>query len=153
SSRRVHASGAGDCQEVRRRQRNSGRRVSHHNADMRITLLAFTAASLTAQVPVQYGRTIFRGAPVTFRVQKGRAIFDGDIDLGPADELDEASPAPKARASIYLANTQARWPNGVVPYIVDSDVPNAQRISDATTIWNSRTPIHLVPRAAEANYV
>src|SRR5713226_7535325 len=117
---------------------------------MRFALLLFVASRLPAEPAEQYGRGVFRGAPVTFRVLNGRAIFDSDIDLGPAGELD--APAG-SRASIYLTSPLGRWPNGAIPYVVDPDVPTPQRILDAASMWNSLTPIRLAPRAGEANYL
>ena len=40
-----------------------------------------------------------------------------------------------------------------MPYAIDSDVPNQQRILDGINQWNSRTPFKIVPRTNEANYV
>src|SRR5258708_28988281 len=115
---------------------------------MRFALLLFVASRLPAERAEQYGRGVFRGAPVTFRVLNGRAIFDSDIDLGPADELD--APAG-SRASIYLTSPLGRWPNAAIPYIVDPAVPTPQRILNAPPMWNSLPPIRLPRRAARAN--
>jgi len=106
--------------------------------DMRLALLLLVASWLVAQPAEQQGRSVFRGAPVTFRVLNGRAIFEQDIDLGPADEIDAQNVYP---ASIYLSSLQGRWPDGVIPYVVDPDIPNAQRILDSAAMWNSSTPI------------
>ena len=40
-----------------------------------------------------------------------------------------------------------------MPYVIDPDVPNPQRILDGIAHWNTRTPFQIVPRTTEANYV
>ena len=113
-------------------------------------------SSLSGQLSVQMGKTNFRGVVVEYRVVDGRAIFDGDIDLGPVEALEpglepaRSGPPPR---SAYIEPQRYRWPNGNIPYIVDPDVPNPQRITDAVAAWNSTTPLHLTPRIAETNYV
>ena len=46
-----------------------------------------------------------------------------------------------------------RWPGGVIPYEIDPDVPRTERINAAILQWSDLTPIRLVPRNGEANYV
>lgn len=45
------------------------------------------------------------------------------------------------------------WPNGRVPYHIDSNLPNQDRVTDAVNHWNSRTFIYLYPRTNEADFV
>ena len=59
---------------------------------------------------------------------------------------------------IQSANTtfnpnRYRWPGGVIPFVIDSDVPQPERIQDAIEQWNHDTPINLVPRTDQADYV
>jgi len=42
---------------------------------------------------------------------------------------------------------------GVIPYVVDSDIPRPERINAAILQWTDSTPIRLVPRTKELNYV
>ena len=120
-----------------------------------IAIFLIAAFSLTGETGVQLGKTVFRGALAPYRVVGDRAIFDGDIDLGPVDRL-EAAPAstggPLPR-SVFVGPEAFRWPNGNIPYTVDADIPAPQRIVDAVAAWNTTTPLHLTPRVAEANYV
>ncbi len=46
-----------------------------------------------------------------------------------------------------------RWPGGVIPYTIDPDIPRPERIWAAILQWTDLTPIRLVPRTTEANYV
>lgn len=46
-----------------------------------------------------------------------------------------------------------RWPGGVIPFVIDADVPNQERIYGAILQWTDLTPIRLVPRTKQPNYV
>ena len=46
-----------------------------------------------------------------------------------------------------------RWPHGVIPYIIDSDVPRPERLLQAMEQWTELTPIRLAPRSDQRNYV
>src|ERR1022692_588865 len=46
-----------------------------------------------------------------------------------------------------------RWPGGVIPYVVDSDVPRPERIYGAMQLWTEATPIRFVRRSDEPDYV
>src|SRR5262249_43835150 len=122
----------------------------------RITLAFLVTLSLFAQTAIPVGQTIFRNRVVGYRVIGGRAIFDGDIDLGPVSQMqDSIAPAGKGgeAQSGYASDGQLRWPNGAIPYTIDADIPNPQRILDAVASWRATTPIRLNPRGSEANYV
>ena len=59
---------------------------------------------------------------------------------------------------IQSANTAAdanryRWPGGVIPFVIDADIPHPERIHDAIQQWTEVTPIRLVRRTDEVNYV
>lgn len=46
-----------------------------------------------------------------------------------------------------------RWPRGVIPYVLDPGIPKPERILNAIRQWTDLTPIRLVPRASQANFV
>jgi len=74
------------------------------------------------------------------------AIFEGDIVVPWTDFVhDSARSATVKRDSI--------WPNGVVPYEIDANLPDQGRVTSAIEHWNLRTAIHLVPRTTETDYV
>jgi astacin (peptidase family M12A) len=64
--------------------------------------------------------------------------------LFPFNQIQSADSAPANRY---------RWPGGVVPYVIDRDVPRQERIRTAIQQWTELTPIRLVPRTHQANYV
>jgi hypothetical protein len=94
---------------------------------------------------------------VTYGVINGRAIFEGDIDLGSVADMERlraaAQPARPGVAtaggaarprSIAITGERYRWPGGVVPWTtVDSLRPLAEQ---AIRHWESRTRIRFVER-------
>src|SRR5260370_63687 len=114
-------------------------------------LLALQASAAGAQ---QIGHGTFRGRPVMFEIQGEYGVVDGDIIVGKVVELTaEARSSIIPRDSSVVTGARFRWPNGVIPYVIQADVPNPQRIRDAMTEWNTRTNIRWVARQSESNYV
>jgi uncharacterized protein (TIGR03437 family) len=98
---------------------------------------------------------IFHGRPVTYEVQGPYAVIEGDILMGTVEDVEAAARSLHPQSAIYSPpNPSAiRWPNGTMAYVIDPALPNQQRVLDAIQHWNSRTPLHVVPRTNEANYV
>lgn len=100
---------------------------------------------------------VFRGQPVVYRIVDGMAITEGDIILGTTAELEqtpEAVPTKEfQRQAIAIAPSVYRWPEHVIPYVISDDVGSQQRVLDAIQHWNENTPIRLVERTTERNYV
>src|SRR6266849_9140355 len=121
---------------------------------MRIAVVGMAlCAALTAQTEIDVRSGVFRGRPVTYRVIGGLAVLDGDIILGTADEMEAAGAAKPdtSRDALLTPDARFRWTNATIPYRIDADIPNPQRILDAVSHWNANTPIHLTPWAGEAN--
>ncbi len=116
--------------------------------------------------------------PVQYSVMGGRAIFDSCIDLGPVEEVEaEAAafreahaealasplradePTDPGEVDLVLAGvglpTTSRflWPNCVVPFTIHRSLQNAGRVDQAIAHLNEGSPVRLVPRTVEANYV
>lgn len=99
---------------------------------------------------------------VEFSVVDGRAIFEGDIDLGPVEEVMAQSDRLRTAAvdageegSIgtlgVVINTQSsRWPGAVIPYEIASDLPatNRTRVLNAIQHYHDNTKLVLVERTA-----
>src|SRR5260221_10013750 len=114
-------------------------------------LLALQVCTAGAQ---QSDHGTFRCRPVTFEIQGEYGVIDGDIILGKVVELTaEARSSITPRDSSVVSGARFRWPNGVIPYAIQSDVPNPQRIHDAMTEWNTRTNIRWSARQNESSYV
>ncbi|MGH3978718.1 MAG: M12 family metallopeptidase [Pseudonocardiaceae bacterium] len=91
---------------------------------------------------------------VQFAVEDGLGVVEGDIVLGTLEELTASAGAAAASDSeiiatgVGIAGDQFRWPNGVIPYEIASDLPNKQRVTDAIAHWHDKTGIRFVARTA-----
>ncbi|GAA4405469.1 hypothetical protein GCM10023168_19170 [Fodinibacter luteus] len=98
---------------------------------------------------------------VQYSVVDGRAMFEGDIDLGSVEEVEAANAALRGEgieAGVVLPGSQFRWPGGRVPYEVDPAMPDQQRVTDAIAHVEANTAIRFVLRtpanaASLPNYV
>jgi uncharacterized protein (TIGR03437 family) len=101
------------------------------------------------------GKTIWDGQLVDYVVVNGHMVVDGDVDIGPVEDAGatpESKPfSPRSLVLPWVHPTL--WPAGIVPYIVDSDVPDQQRVTDAVAIWNTNTPVRFIPRTNETTYL
>ena len=103
--------------------------------------------------------TMFLGAELPYEVVDGWAVHGGDIVLGTAE--DAAARAPRSlsdarRPPIYrLAPypSEVLWPGGIVPYVIDDDVPHPEWIVEAIGIWNEKTVLQFVERTTERDYL
>jgi astacin (peptidase family M12A) len=100
---------------------------------------------------------------VRFKIERGRAIFQGDIDLGPADRLEQ--PVGKFLSSrrrgvgslsqplAVKAGDDYLWPGGIVPFELDSNLlttanqPLRSNVQAAIDFWNNNTNLEFVPRS------
>lgn len=113
-----------------------------------LLLSILLAGSLWPQAPVWRSSEI-DGRLVRYQVVEGEALV-GDIVLGPVDPVDGKLP----RGASVIIGQRFRWPAGVVPYVIDDDVPEAAtRVLAAIRVWNENTPVRLVPRTNETDYV
>ena len=109
------------------------------------------------------GVTVFRGRLLRYEVIDGMAVHDGDMVLGPVEEIFPAVGSPDQtkprfgpeplRRDLSAVDAEHLWTDGVVPYVIDSDMPDTENLLPAIRHWNERTVIRLVPRTAEADYV
>lgn len=98
----------------------------------------------------------------------GGLAYLGDMILGETEELIKygldlrdvnSDTFQKGRVSaqahtIYPSSGKL-WPNGVVPYVLDSSLgPNAKSAArDAIRQWNAKTNLQFVPRSNEFDYI
>lgn len=97
----------------------------------------------------------FRVRAVQYTVLDGQAIFEGDILLGTVEEVEHQSAqlAAEARgelgtAAVLISGSSVRWPDCVVPYDIDSSLPDQQRVTDAINHWQRNTRFRFVERTA-----
>ncbi|RKG78240.1 hypothetical protein D7W79_13455 [Corallococcus exercitus] len=90
---------------------------------------------------VDLGNQVVR---LPYRVIDGAAVFDGDILLPVKPGAEGAD--GEARQGLATVARTSLWPDGIIPYVIASGIPNPGRITTAINEWNSRTRIKLVPR-------
>jgi len=96
----------------------------------------------------------FRAKAVQYVVIGGDAIFEGDIILGTAEQVEQHSGMIAAElrgdtaSGVIISGTQFRWSNCTIPYDIDSGLPNQNRVTDAIAHWQSNTRFTFVLRTA-----
>ncbi|GAA1959539.1 M12 family metallopeptidase [Agromyces allii] len=101
----------------------------------------------------------FTSKPVVWAEVDGLAIVEGDIIIGTADEaravdVSRLTSDPEGvLRSVGISGAQFRWPNGRVPYEIASNLPNPSRVTNAIAHWQAKTPLQIVPRNGEADFV
>jgi hypothetical protein len=111
------------------------------------------------------GQTFYNKSVVFYEVE-GMAIVEGDIALGTVEEVREATEtaretmarSPAVAFGVGLPAGQNRWPNCVMPYEIDPNLPNKQRVTDAIAHWEANTAFRFPLRtpanaASHPNYV
>jgi hypothetical protein len=98
------------------------------------------------------------GEPVAvqYAVVDDRAVFEGDIVLGTVDEMERTAGVLAAQTAdadlvvhgIGITGEKYRWPNALMPYEVDSALPNQQRVTDAIAHWQAKTNMRFVQRTS-----
>ena len=97
----------------------------------------------------------FKNKPIQYSAVDGLAIFEGCIVLGTVEEMEAKAAAVRAGEDdeandrgVFIVGEGRRWPNGIVPYDIDGNLPNQQRISQAIAHWESNTNIRFVRRTS-----
>jgi Astacin (Peptidase family M12A)/Ricin-type beta-trefoil lectin domain-like len=95
--------------------------------------------------------------PIRYSVANGLAIFEGDIVLGTAEEMEKRSIDLSKRdvraEAIAITGQKFRWPGGVVPFTIDAQLPDQLRVTRAIAHWQSETSLRFVPRINETNFI
>jgi Astacin (Peptidase family M12A)/Repeat of unknown function (DUF346) len=98
----------------------------------------------------------FHNRPVQYVVIDGQAVVEGDIVIGMAEDIarqtqerkaQEEGPLPEAAA--IITGEQFRWPGALVPFEIDANLPNQQRVTDAIAHWQVQTVIRFVQRTPQ----
>jgi hypothetical protein len=96
----------------------------------------------------------FRARAVQYVVVDGDAIFEGDIVLGTAEQVERESEILKSevrgdvQSGVIITGNQFRWPNCTVPYTIDAALTNQSRVTDAIAHWEANTNFNFVLRTA-----
>ena len=96
----------------------------------------------------------FKDKPVQYAVVDGRAMFEGCICLGTVEEMEQhvhavaAGEADVIAHGVAISGPQVRWDNGIMPYEIDPQLTNQQRVHTAIAHWTQHTAIRFVERTA-----
>ena len=87
-------------------------------------------------------------------VGSGVGVFEGDVLVPLAFGISNRSSSVQAQ-SFSLALGGSLWPDGIMPYSFDSSLSSTAqvKIEQAIAHWNASTPIRLVPRSTQDDYV
>ncbi len=96
----------------------------------------------------------FSAKPVQYSVVDGMAVVEGDILLGPVEEVERFTAVRKEELrrgefvpqAVAISGDEYRWPDGEVPYVIDDDLPNKQRVTDAIEHWEEHTSLRFIER-------
>lgn len=104
----------------------------------------------TAALAVEKGYVSTQDGPaeVYYEMKDGVAIFEGDIEIEPFETPDEITIEGAGKWF-----KRRRWSNRTVPYVVDPNLPNKERIEWAVKHYAENTQIRFVPRTNEKSYV
>lgn len=91
---------------------------------------------------------------VIYEVVNGDAILDGDIYLGPVEQVERESEFLKAElrgelvASWVISGHEKNWRAGVMPYTLDAELPDPTLVATAVEHWEQQTNFRFVQRTA-----
>ncbi len=91
----------------------------------------------------------FENKEVEYTIIDELPIFEGDIVLDLLPEEREGAGATRG-----IAITGHRWGKGIIPYDIDNNLPNKQRVTDAIAHWEKHTIMRFVQRTSQnaSNY-
>ncbi|MCW3074590.1 MAG: peptidase astacin [Flaviaesturariibacter sp.] len=109
----------------------------------------------------------FERIPIMYVEDDGYAIAEGDIVLGMADavaasskmvadyfeKLSSGEKGTLAPLGVIVSGQRFRWPEGRVPYLIHSAMPNQERIVRAIRHWEEATPVRFIPRTTQQDYI
>lgn len=145
-----------------------------HRAATLAALVLLAACQDRGDTPVAAGRPAAQAAlregyirgrdrtplRVLYEVRAGRAIWQGDIDLGPATSIPHTAAeltrqgGPRMGVTIDGVFGGVRWPGGVVPYVIDAALPSQSRVTSAISAIEAATNVvDFVPRSTQADYI
>ena len=96
-----------------------------------------------------FGATFAR-KPLQYAEVDGLAIFEGDIVLGTVEQVRQQAnvTAGQPQGLVGISGQQFRWPNGTIPFDIEVNMPNPQRVNMAIAHWQANTSIRFVLRTA-----
>lgn len=131
-------------------------------ADERLTPSSEEADAIRGTTAAKVGAITSRGFAfkvVEFSEVDGRAILEGDIDVGTAeaatamlDDLRHADSQADAHAAV-VSNRDRLWPDGVMPIVTPPDGFLRNLVQSAVQAIEARTNVRFPERSGEADFV
>lgn len=95
----------------------------------------------------------FQHREVKYAPLGGLAVFEGDIVLGTVAAIEAVSKKPEVMKltpqGIAIKGSQYRWPEGKIPYRIDSNFPEPERVTKAIEHWEANTKIRFIALTSE----
>jgi hypothetical protein len=101
---------------------------------------------------------------VHYTVVNGNAFHQGDILLGPVEQVEAFTRAVEAGRGVSAQDVQSMglsvaswarlWPNNTIPYVISPSLPDQARVTEAIAHWRQLAPqLTFVQRTSESHYV
>ena len=87
----------------------------------------------------------FSNKEIQYRTHNGRAIFEGDIIIAETPKEMERLGRIVVKA-VGRRGDKFRWPRAEIPYVIQTTLPNQNRVTDAIRHWQENTPIRFIQR-------
>jgi len=101
--------------------------------------------------------TSFLFKPVQYSVVDDLALFEGDIVLDTVEQMERLTADIRESAGsefgVGITGEQFRWPRGEIPFTIQNDLPDRDRVHQAIAHWHERTRIRLKERTDETDFV
>ncbi len=127
-----------------------------------LLFLAFLPSLFSAESGFSFHQIEIDGRTVSYTIQDGFAITQGDVILGRADELEtyrqgrargrNAAVPQSVHVAVGASGIQL-WPNATMYFTINGDTPVQQNLLDAIAYWNKVGPFQILPRDTQPNYV
>jgi uncharacterized protein (TIGR02145 family) len=109
-------------------------------------------ASMIQAFPGQIGEVdsgYFRGEKIYYNRINNLNVFQGDIIL--ADSVISKTPVLQKREGAI--RTTHLWPNNIVYFTINADLPNPARVTAAINHWTSNTNLVFINRTNQTNFI
>jgi astacin len=96
----------------------------------------------------------FQNKQVKYSAVDGLAVFEGDIILGTVEAMEgqtaaiRSGTASDVERGTVIKGQQYRWPNALMPYIIDSAMTAQNRVTDAIAHWQANVGVSFVLRTS-----
>lgn len=119
-----------------------------------VTLCLACGPEFGAQAKHGTFRLLGQAVELDYEKVDDQIIVGDDMVLSPADEVTPGE--GRQQQELFkegTSNGSYLWPNGIVPYTIDSSVTTPSRVRDSIAEWQNKTVVRFVPRTTQTTYV